>query len=173
MNIKKAMSGNLPDHTSTNNNNTPKVETVDESDAKEDENENKKAMQDKERFELQVNSPLTAEHHVWEASRRHELRPCRQPSFDHRYPSDHYTNLMVHIFTQLNLKQVLKRFGKTGMKATKSEMQQMHNKVVFHPIKGDQITKKKNGALQVLMFLKQKRCGKIKGRVIAEGRKQR
>ena len=62
---------------------------------------------------------------------------------------------MVHVFTQLNLKQGLKIFGNKGMKATKSEMQQMHDKVVFHPIKGEQLTnKQKNGALQVLIFLK-------------------
>ena len=60
------------------------------------------------------------------------------------------------------------------MKDTKSEMQQMHDKVVFHPITGEQLTKKqKNGALQVLMFLEQKRCGEIKGRAVADGRKQR
>ena len=49
---------------------------------------------------------------------------------------------MVHVFTKLNLKQVLNRFRKSGMKATKSEMMQMHDKVVFHPIKGEQSTKK-------------------------------
>ena len=43
------------------------------------------------------------------------------------------------------------------MKANKSEMQKIHNKVVFNPIKGGQLTKKqKNGALRVIMFLKQK-----------------
>ena len=62
---------------------------------------------------------------------------------------------MVHVFTQPNLKQGLKIFGNAEMKANKSEMHQMHNKVVFHPIKGEQLTKKqKNGSLQVLLFLK-------------------
>ena len=71
---------------------------------------------------------------------------------------------MVHVFTQLNLKQGLKRFGNAVMKYTKSEMHQIHDKVVFHLIKGGQLTKKqKNGALRVLMFLKQERCGEIKG----------
>ena len=137
------MPGNPPDPTSTNDNNTPKVETVGESDAQEDENEKKEAIQDEEGFEFQVNPPSPKEQRVWEASRRHGLRPCRQPRFEHRYPSDHYTNLVVHVFKHLNLKQGLKRFVEAGMKATKSEMQQMHNKVVFHPIKGGQLTKKK------------------------------
>ena len=59
------------------------------------------------------------------------------------------------------------------MKAAKSEMQQMHDKVVFHPIKGEQLTRKqKNVALQVIMFLEQKRYGKIKGRAVVDGRKK-
>ena len=55
------MPGNPPDPTSTNENDTPKVGTVDKSDAKEDENENEEAIQDKEGFEFQVNSPSPAE----------------------------------------------------------------------------------------------------------------
>ena len=43
---------------------------------------------------------------------------------------------MVHVFTHLNLKQGLNRLGEAGMKATKSEMHQMLDKVIFHPIKG-------------------------------------
>ena len=45
VNINNSMSGNLPEHTSTNNNNTPKFDTVDDSDAKGDENENEEAIQ--------------------------------------------------------------------------------------------------------------------------------
>ena len=44
VNINNAMTGNPPDPTSTNNNNTPKVETVNESDTKEDKNGNKEAI---------------------------------------------------------------------------------------------------------------------------------
>ena len=60
------------------------------------------------------------------------------------------------------------------MKATKSEMQKMHDTVMFRPIKGEQLTKKhKNGALQVIIFLKLERCGKIKVRAVKYGQKQR
>ena len=37
-NINNAMPGNPPDPTHTNDNNTPKVETIDKSNAKEDKN---------------------------------------------------------------------------------------------------------------------------------------
>ena len=81
---------------------------------------------------------------------------------------------MVHVFTKINIKQVLKRFVNEGIKATKLEMQQMNDKVVFHPIKVKQLTTiQKHRALQVLMFLKHKRCGKIKVRAIADRRKKR
>ena len=49
-------------------------------------------------------------------------------------------NLMVHVFKQLNLKQGLNIFGNVGMMATKSKMQKMNDKVVFHLIKGGQLT---------------------------------
>ena len=150
-----AMPGNPPEPTSADKKNMPKLETVNESDAEEEKNEKEEIIQDEEGFEFQVNSPSLAERRVWEASRGHGLRPHLQPRFEHRHPSNHYTNLMVHIFTQLNLKQGLKRFGNEGIKATNSEMQKMHNKVVFHPIKGKQLIRiQKHGALRVLMFFK-------------------
>ena len=123
VNINNTIPRNPPEPTDKINNNAPKVETVNESDAKEDKNENKETIQDEEGFEFQVNSTSPAEQHVWETSQRHELRSYRKPSFEHRYPSDHYTNLMVHVFKQLNLKQGLKIFGSKGMKATKSKIQ--------------------------------------------------
>ena len=53
-------------------------------------------------------------------------------------------------------------------------MHQIHDKVLFHSIKGKQLTRsQKHGALQVVMFLKQKRCGKMKVRAVADRRKQR
>ena len=46
VNINNAMTWNPPYPTSTNYNNTPEVETVDESDAKADKDENEEAIQD-------------------------------------------------------------------------------------------------------------------------------
>ena len=92
------MPGNPPGPTLTNDNNTPKVETFDnDPDTEEDKTENKETIQDKEGFELQVNSPSPAERRVWEASQRHGLLPHRHPSFERKYPGNHYTNLMVHV----------------------------------------------------------------------------
>ena len=52
-------------------------------------------------------------------------------------------------------------------------MQHMHDRVIFHPLKGKILTKKnKWGSLQVLMFPKKKTREK-KGRAVIDGRKQR
>ena len=50
VNINNAMHGNPPEPTCTNDNNTPKVETADESDVEEDGNEKEAAIQDEEGF---------------------------------------------------------------------------------------------------------------------------
>ena len=50
VNSNNAMPGNPPEPTPTNDNNTPKVESVDKSDAKEDRNENEETVQDEEGF---------------------------------------------------------------------------------------------------------------------------
>ena len=68
----------------------------------------------------------------------------------------------------------IKVFCKLGVAAVLKELKQMHDIIVMDPKKsGKMTTGKKNSALQYLMFLKQKRCGKINGRVCVDGRKYR
>ena len=55
-----------------------------------------------------------------------------------------------------------------------TEARQLHDRKVGTPVKAQMLTREeKKAALEYLMFLKQKRCGKIKGRGCADGRKQR
>ena len=55
-----------------------------------------------------------------------------------------------------------------------SEMRQMHDKSVLAPVHPNDITcQEKLGALSSIIFMKQKRCGKIKVRYCADGRPQR
>ena len=59
------MSGNPSGPIHTNNNNTSKVETVDnESDTEEDKFENEETIQDEEGFEFQVNSTWPEERQI-------------------------------------------------------------------------------------------------------------
>eukprot|EP00957_Ditylum_brightwellii_P001556 121820-Ditylum_brightwellii.AAC.1 len=85
------------------------------------------------------------------------------------------TNPMVAtLLTQYHVSKGLKVFGQKGADAVLKELKQLHDRVVMDPKNPDEMTKdEKKAALQYLMFLKRKRCGKIKGRGCADGRKQR
>jgi hypothetical protein len=74
----------------------------------------------------------------------------------------------------MSMKKGLKIFGKHGVEAVKKEMLQLHERKVMEPRHAAELSPaQKQEALAYLMFLKQKRCGKIKGRGCADGRKQR
>jgi uncharacterized protein YeaC (DUF1315 family) len=68
----------------------------------------------------------------------------------------------------------LKYFGKSGADAVVAEMRQLDYRNVIKPVNGRSLTREqKRRTLQYLMSLKQKRCGRIKARGCADGRKQR
>jgi hypothetical protein len=75
---------------------------------------------------------------------------------------------------QMSARAGLKQFGQKGATAIMQELGQL---IVMDIIKGcfaNQLTKQqKQKALRYLMFLKEKRCGRIKERGCAEGHKQR
>ena len=76
--------------------------------------------------------------------------------------------------TQLNMKQGLKAFGQAGVDAVAKELKQLHERDVLKPTEAGELTRdQKKASLAYLMFLKKKRCGMIKGRGCADGRKQR
>jgi hypothetical protein len=65
-------------------------------------------------------------------------------------------------------------FGEGGVEAVRGEMQQLHDRKVMEPRHARDLTPEElREALGYLMFLKRKRCRKIKGRSCADGRKQR
>ena len=76
--------------------------------------------------------------------------------------------------TQMGMKAGLKQFGQAGVESIISEMKQFHDRDVVQPLKPEEVTSAiKSKALGYLMFLKKKRCGKIKARGCADGRPQR
>jgi hypothetical protein len=78
------------------------------------------------------------------------------------------------VMTQYNLKQGIKKFGDNGKAAVLVELQQLYDRNVMEPVmKSDLTPAERKGALRYLMFIKEKRCGKIKGRGCADGRSQR
>ena len=81
---------------------------------------------------------------------------------------------MLFLTEQMSAKRGLKVFGKDGADAIVSEMNQLHIRKTIKPVQFKDLTREqKVQALRYLMFLKQKRCGKIKARGCADGRKQR
>jgi hypothetical protein len=75
------------------------------------------------------------------------------------------------IMTQYNLKQGIRDLGKAAML---TELQQLYYRDMMRPLnKYDLTPAERKGALRYLMFLKEKRCGTIKGRGCADGRSQR
>ena len=118
---------------------------------------------------------------------RYNLRGGRSRSYDHRYAGKDYIVedengiIMTTEGTgevletpQMSLKAGLRTFGTDGMKAVEKEMKQLHDRDVMIPVHKKSLTpEQRREALAYLMFLKRKRCGKIKGRRCADGRKQR
>jgi hypothetical protein len=117
--------------------------------------------------------------------RRSGLRPERTPNYDKHLgiaskPAEHgmlHVNLkdLEHVaLTQYSVKKGLKIFGEAGADAVIKEMKQLDQLNVIEPKDASMLTRaEKKASLEYLMFLKRKRCGRIKGRGCADGRKQR
>ena len=79
-----------------------------------------------------------------------------------------------HVMVQMSLKQGLREFGDRGREAVTAELQQIHMKDTFMPKHLRELTpSQRSKALESLIFLEEKRTGEIKGRMCADGRKQR
>jgi hypothetical protein len=78
------------------------------------------------------------------------------------------------IMTQMTAKAGIKKHGQVAADALFQEFLQLHDKTVFAGKHRSELTKAlRQGALRVINVIKEKRCGKIKGRTVADGRPQR
>jgi KUP system potassium uptake protein len=78
------------------------------------------------------------------------------------------------IMTQMTAKAGIKKHGKVAVEALFQEFLQLHDKGVFSPQDASTLTKEqKRGALRAISVIKEKRCGRIKGRTVADGSVQR
>lgn len=101
------------------------------------------------------------------------LRPRRPRGYGHPDMNQDYV-FDETLLTQYSMKRGLKEFGNDRINAVLKELQQLHVRKVMKPVKGDGLSREeRHRALAYLMFLKKKRCGTIKGRGCADGRKQR
>ena len=66
------------------------------------------------------------------------------------------------------------KFGESERKAALDEMKQIQNRLMFHPIKVNNMSEtEREHAMESLMFLVQKRCGRIKAKTCENGSTQR
>jgi hypothetical protein len=96
----------------------------------------------------------------------------------HMFEQDNFyqaePNVVEAIMTQLSLKAGLKEWGKRGFIAAHYKMKQLYLRKIFKPKHWRELSKsQRQTMLESHMFLKLKRDGKIKGRTVAGGNKQR
>eukprot|EP00956_Cyclotella_meneghiniana_P035517 scaffold115573_cov38-Cyclotella_meneghiniana.AAC.1 len=73
-----------------------------------------------------------------------------------------------------SLNKGLKLFGERGEASVKKELQQLHDLVTYTPVHARELTdKQKREALASLIFLTEKRCGRVKTRACVNGNPQR
>ena len=78
------------------------------------------------------------------------------------------------MLTQMSAKKGVAKHGEKAVLAIVKEFIQLDEKDVFEPIKREQLTKEQMAkALRTITVIKEKRCGRIKGRTVADGRMQR
>jgi len=85
---------------------------------------------------------------------------------------EHITGLiMAH---QYSFKKGMELYGDRAEKATIKELKQIHEMDTYTPMDAKKLSREeKNKALSAMLFLTQKRCGKVKARKVAVGSKQR
>jgi len=66
--------------------------------------------------------------------------------------------------TNYTLEKAIEMFGKDSKNVTMAEMKQLHDKNIFTALREEIMDEVKKKALRSLIFLKQKRCGRLKER---------
>jgi Reverse transcriptase (RNA-dependent DNA polymerase) len=83
-------------------------------------------------------------------------------------------NQMGHAFSQFYLHEGLKKFGTVGDQAALDELKQLHQRDCFKPIYASELSEiERKNALDTIVLIEEKRDGRVKGRAVADGRKQR
>ena len=85
--------------------------------------------------------------------------------------NNNHTNVCL---TQMSAKKGIERFGERALQAIITEYEQFENLSVFTPISLKHLSPSdRKLALHAIDLIKEKRTGKLKGRTVADGRKQR
>ena len=85
-----------------------------------------------------------------------------------------FEDVCQFIFTQMTADKGIDRYGQRAVDALLKEFAQLDDMTVFDRLFANQLTdEQKRNALRSINLIKEKHCGKIKGRSVADRRKQR
>jgi hypothetical protein len=122
---------------------------------------------------------------------RYNLRGNRGRNYDHMFdsqyqllqhavdnmeqnPDDIHRYIFGHVMTQMTATAGIKKHGERAVDALFKEFCQLDDKSVFLPVDAKSLTRdQKYKALRAINLIKEKRCGKLKGRTCADGRAQK
>ena len=94
------------------------------------------------------------------------LRPKRTTTFDHRY-----NHTMAIVMTQMSIGKGIKQFDEKAVEAVTKEFAQLDEKGVLLPRQFSELNQEeRTEALLVIVLIKEKRNGVIKGRAYADGK---
>ena len=144
------------------------------------QNENHDIEEEKEQIEEPDIESLTEEINAIDETyttrygRESRAAPSYVPEIGGKKYAYNHAQLAAYLMQQLSLKEGLKKFGDKGDKAAYAEMEQLHLRTTFKPVLPSDLTQeKKKEVLEGIMLLKEKKDGTIKGRNVADGRRQR
>jgi hypothetical protein len=90
--------------------------------------------------------------------------------FNYMMHSTSNTKKQYAFIETFGLKKGLKHFGKKGYDATFGEVKQLHDRIVFSPVDISKLTQQeKKRAMESLIFLVEKRDGRVKAHWCANG----
>ena len=106
--------------------------------------------------------------HIWSPVFQQALQTN---SFKSKTIQKYITGFML---TQMTATASIKKHGQRAIEALMNEFLQLHNKDIFEPMHAHKLTNdQKRRALRAINLIKEKRCGKLKGRTVADGSMQR
>jgi hypothetical protein len=89
-------------------------------------------------------------------------------------PRDAYNFICDFMFTQMTADAGIRKHGDLAVDALMAEFAQLDDLNVFQGLHASTLTRdQKKEALRAINLIKEKRCGKIKGQTVADGRSQR
>ena len=95
-----------------------------------------------------------------------------QKLYDHL--CDLYERVVDYSFNQMSAKDGIQKHGQEAVMALFKKFAQLHDKRVFKAIRASDLSREqKRNALHAINLIKEKRNGILKGRTVADGRKQR